>query len=109
LKLLTAALVFGAAALATATVTRKADSLKNRYESNYAATWTAINKLTGNFTDAQVSFLAGLSQMPPIEDALPQDPHTGSTWQSNERDYLNSVIDQYNAVASLLISHGYAS
>jgi hypothetical protein len=106
---LTAALILGAVALGAKTVTRKADSLQNRYDSNYAATWTAINSLAAQFTPAQVTFLNGLSQMPPIEDALPLDPHGGPTWVTGERDYINSVTDQHNAVAGLLIRHGYAS
>lgn len=95
----------------------RANSLKDRYESNYAATWTAINKLS--FTNAQIAFIQGLTtqQMAfiagllpaqctflanvqqigvPVNYPLTDDPHTGSTWITNERDFINAAIDLVN-------------
>jgi hypothetical protein len=86
------------------------NSIKNRYESNYSATWTAINNLTGQFTPAQITFLNSLSQMTTIGGVpMATDPTTGTTWASGERDYVNAPINVVNSLIDKLERNGYMS
>jgi hypothetical protein len=101
-KLWKAALVLGVTALATAAASdRRHYSLSNRYNANYAATWTELNNhataitaLQNQFTSAQVTFLNSLSQM------------TGTEWASGERDYVNASINDINALVEKLQRNG---
>lgn len=98
----TALLIVGAAVTAASGVARTS-SLTNRYDSNYDATWTALNKL--NFSDDQLAFIKGLSSAQctflanvkqigvPTDYPLVGDPHSGANWASGERDYINAIVD----------------
>lgn len=110
MRLLTLAVVFGIAALGSKVNTRQTQSLRNRYESNYSATWSAINDLqAGQFTSSQVTFLAGLEPLGSIQNSLPIDPSVGNYWTTNERDYYNNLANAYNQLASALIFRGFAT
>lgn len=116
----TALLIVGAAVTAASGAVRTS-SITNRYNSNYDATWNAINNLNGQFTANQIEFLKGLSpaqtalleslavMTPPTSFPLADDPHGGSTWAPNERDYVNSSIDMINDVILKLQRNGYMS
>jgi hypothetical protein len=112
-------LLIVAAAVTKASGTARTSSITNRYNSNYDATWNAINNLNGQFTADQLAFLKGLSptqteflgnlgQMTaPTSYPLQDDPHGGSTWASNERDYVNAPIDMANDVVLKLIRQNF--
>jgi hypothetical protein len=106
MRLTTLALVFGVAALGSKVVTRQAQSLKNRYESNYAATWTAINGLTALTAPldlAQVTFLASVNPMTtPLFYPLAPDTNTGPSWAAGERDFVTGSSDGINSVIQKL-------
>lgn len=101
----TALLIVGAAVTAASGVARTS-SVTNRYNSNYGATWTAINKLS--FTDQQIAFIQSLSPAQctflanvkqigvPTDYPLAGDPHSGASWATNERDYINAIADLVN-------------
>ena len=101
----TALLMVGAAVTAASGVARTS-SITNRYNSNYAATWTAINKLS--FTDQQIAFIQSLSPAQctflsnvkqigvPTDYPLAGDGHTGANWAAGERDFINAITDCLN-------------
>lgn len=114
-----AALLIAGAAVTAASGVARTSSITNRYTSNYGATWDAINNLNGQFTADQIAFLKGLSpaqteflgnlgQMTaPTSYPLQDDPHGGSTWASNERDYVNAPIDMANDIVLKLIRQNF--
>jgi hypothetical protein len=116
-----AALLMIGAAVTAKSATARTSSLKNRYESNYTATWRAINTINGQFTASQIAFIQGLSpaqagllgslsvMTAPTSFPLADDGHSGSTWQTGERDYVNSSIDMLNDIILKLQRNGYMS
>lgn len=103
-----AALLIAGAAVTAASGVARTSSITNRYNSNYDATWTAINNLNGQFNANQIAFLSGLSAAQctflanikqigvPTDYPLAGDGHSGANWATNERDFLNAVIDLVN-------------
>jgi hypothetical protein len=97
--------IAGAVVMAASDVARTS-SLTNRYDSNYDATWTALNKLS--FSDQQLAFIKGLSAAQctflanvkqigvPLDYPLAGDGHSGASWASGERDYINAIVDLVN-------------
>jgi hypothetical protein len=114
-----AVLLITAAAVTSKVGTARTSSLKNRYESNYTATWRAINILNGQFTADQTAFLSGLSPVQtnflahlgvmtaPTAWPLADDPNSGSTWATGERDYVNAPTDMINDVVQKLIRQNF--
>jgi hypothetical protein len=58
--------------------------------------------------NTNATFLAGLSKLP-HQSGLADDPFSGSSWGSGERDYVNSSIDYINVIDGNLQSHGFMS
>lgn len=121
-RLLGYALLLATVAAVTAkTGTARTSSITNKYNSNYAATWTAINNLSGQFNAAQIAFLSGLSNAQctflanveqigvPENWPLAEDSHSGSTWATGERDVINALIDSYNDLVTKMIRQHLAS
>jgi hypothetical protein len=108
-RLLGLALLLTAASAVTSRVgTARTSSLTNRYDSNYDATWRAINALNAQFTPAQLAFLQGLGTMTaPTSYPLDRDPSTGASWVTGERDYVNASTDLANDLVAKLIRQGF--
>ena len=110
MRLITLAVALGVTAIITKAPSARTYSLKNRYEANYSATWTAINNLSAQFTPAQVTFLAGLTEMTvPASYPLPDDPSSGNNWATGERDFVNGAIDGWNSLIQKLQRNGLMS
>jgi hypothetical protein len=70
-KLWKAALVLGVTALATAAAAdRRHYALKNRYDSNYSATWGALNTANTNITTANTNIAAAFTSITTVQEQI---------------------------------------
>lgn len=60
------------------------------------------------FSTTNATFLAGLSKLP-HQSGMATDGNTGSTWATNERDFVNASIGYCNTLDADLQSNGFMS
>jgi hypothetical protein len=97
-------------AVSNATLLAKISALEARVTALSAKVKADETTLHPLLTSGNVAFLAGLSLMTtPLSYPLPDDPFSGSIWQTNERDYVNAPNDQLNSIVQKMQRNGLMS
>ena len=60
-------------------------------------------------TSGNANFLATLRKLPHQTSSNSQDPSTGSSWATGERDYINNLVNAVNNLQNNLQNNGFQS